>query len=557
MTELAAQSRRIRQFTSPSYCREVLLSTQPSVFHLLTLPHRRAGGRVTLSYGRDNLRYATPHPRYCLLKLPDARGAPTYLHPQNTLFTRTCSQAKRVARKIAARVRPARSDSESQEEPPIIPGKGKHEDTSNILQFNCPEVLDFSSGSVILPLRITCYCRHHREKTGFNLHFTMLDHTGRIVGTGTTKPIMITDDHKSTGVNAQKTNTEFGSKLDWTVPSMEPQESAPKRKKTAGTERAKKRAKPYDTNSRVSRLQRQSSSGSLQSPSDMTSAFGTRASSPQHQVSTSGPPQAITSVVSPSPSAHGVTEQPPNYTGEQRPPVSLDVPEHAAASPYSVYESAASSPSYRGNDQAAPGGPQDALDSSVPTAVASPLPIFSPSAAMGELFGSSYNMDISMPDCSELDNPTGAFQEASSPTYLPATQPIVPQQIVEPMDLAMSQPSTSVPMPYMLFNHEPPPPITLPLPRIHRLIPSAGPTFGGIEVTVLGANFHPTMQLNCVFGSSPSTSTQRWSDNTLVCILPPSVCAGQVPVWFEGLPKEEDSTPPCLFTYTDETDRAL
>ena len=89
------------------------------------------------------------------------------------------------------------------------------------------------------------------------------------------------------------------------------------------------------------------------------------------------------------------------------------------------------------------------------------------------------------------------------------------------------------------------------------MIPAAGPTFGGVEVTVLGANFHPSMQLNCVFGSTPSTSTQRWSDNTLVCILPPSVSAGQVQVWFEGMPKEEDGTPPCLFTYTDETDRAL
>ena len=99
--------------------------------------------------------------------------------------------------------------------------------------------------------------------------------------------------------------------------------------------------------------------------------------------------------------------------------------------------------------------------------------------------------------------------------------------------------------------------MTLPLPRIHRLIPAVGPTFGGIEVTVLGANFHPTMQLNCVFGSTVSTSTQRWSDNTLVCLLPPSPTPGQVHVWFEGLPKEEDGTPPCLFTYTDETDRAL
>ena len=97
----------------------------------------------------------------------------------------------------------------------------------------------------------------------------------------------------------------------------------------------------------------------------------------------------------------------------------------------------------------------------------------------------------------------------------------------------------------------------LPLPKIHRLIPASGPTYGGIEITVLGANFHPNMQLNCVFGDARSSSTQRWSDNTLVCLLPPSPTPGVVAVWFDGIQKEEDGSPPSLFAYTDETDRAL
>src|ERR1700733_727775 len=54
-----------------------------------------------------------------------------------------------------------------------------------------------------------------------------------------------------------------------------------------------------------------------------------------------------------------------------------------------------------------------------------------------------------------------------------------------------------------------------------------------------------------------ASSTQRWSDNTLVCILPPRATSGVVAVWFSGLQKDEDGTPPCLFTYTDESDRAL
>src|ERR1700722_8604771 len=112
------------------------------------------------------------------------------------------TKAKRVARKLATRVRPAHSDSDSPTDPTSpCREKFRGEDTTSIIQFNCAEVQEFSSGSVVLPLRITCYCRHHREKVGFYIHLTMTDHTGRVVATGTTGPIMITDDHKSTGIN--------------------------------------------------------------------------------------------------------------------------------------------------------------------------------------------------------------------------------------------------------------------------------------------------------------------------------------------------------------------
>jgi hypothetical protein len=97
-------------------------------------------------------------------------------------------------------------------------------------------------------------------------------------------------------------------------------------------------------------------------------------------------------------------------------------------------------------------------------------------------------------------------------------------------------------------------PFHMQIPIIHRLIPNSGPTFGGIEVTVLGANFHPTMPLACIFGDITATSTHLWSDNTLVCVLPARATAGLVPVWFDGFPKANDAP---LFAYTDDSDRAL
>ncbi len=60
-----------------------------------------------------------------------------------------------------------------------------------------------------------------------------------------------------------------------------------------------------------------------------------------------------------------------------------------------------------------------------------------------------------------------------------------------------------------------------PTPRIQRLIPSSGPTHGGIEITVLGSNFTHAPELHLTFGGCRSSFTQRWSDNTLVCLLPP------------------------------------
>jgi len=94
------------------------------------------------------------------------------------------------------------------------------------------------------------------------------------------------------------------------------------------------------------------------------------------------------------------------------------------------------------------------------------------------------------------------------------------------------------------------------MPIIHRLIPNMGPASGGIEVTVLGANFYSNLNLRCIFGEVVASSTQRWSDNTLVCLLPPRAQPGVVAVWFEGVLQQPNMTP-SLFTYSDESDRAL
>lgn len=80
--------------------------------------------------------------------------------------------------------------------------RSDEEDEKRVVVFNCGDFVSFEEGACILPTRITCYCRHHREKTGFCLIFTMRDYRGNLVATGSTPPIMITDDHKSVAAAA-------------------------------------------------------------------------------------------------------------------------------------------------------------------------------------------------------------------------------------------------------------------------------------------------------------------------------------------------------------------
>ena len=120
-------------------------------------------------------------------------------------------ERKRFQRKREARVRPRpRSDDEDDDPPPgSLPNSVQDQyERNKIILFNCGELvpLNFESAydgakplpTAVLPTRVTCYCRHHREKLGFFIDFTLKQHNGKVIANTTSPPIMITDDHKST-----------------------------------------------------------------------------------------------------------------------------------------------------------------------------------------------------------------------------------------------------------------------------------------------------------------------------------------------------------------------
>ncbi|RDA82479.1 hypothetical protein CP532_2855 [Ophiocordyceps camponoti-leonardi (nom. inval.)] len=82
-----------------------------------------------------------------------------------------------------------------------------------IIVFNTPQLVhwapdiigDAASAAYEMetPMRITCYCRHHKETTGFSVIFTLKDWQDRVFAQARSRSIMITDDHKSKDTNNQ------------------------------------------------------------------------------------------------------------------------------------------------------------------------------------------------------------------------------------------------------------------------------------------------------------------------------------------------------------------
>ena len=308
-----------------------------------------------------------------------------------------------------------------------------------------------------------------------------MDHSGRVVGTGMSRPIMITDDHKTSSNKSPELITNFsaldhpdwsqvGGTLNEILPVSIGDLRAPsKRKKELSTNNTGKRPKPYDSNGKPNRISRE---GSVASQPSSPRIF-----SPLPTTRESTPSSVVQNIISP-----------------DLGPVN--------------------SPSLR--------QPMQGSETSSPDSLVTPL---------------DQSSDVYMPEAN--------FSISDTP---PTTLPHSFGQMIRP-----SLPHS---LSFLFFDQQG---IPVQNPTIHRLIPNMGPTHGGIEVTVLGANFHPSLQLNCVFGDVTASSTQRWSDNTLVCVLPPRATPGVVAVWFEGVGKTDDqiNAPPSLFTYSDESDRAL
>ena len=75
--------------------------------------------------------------------------------------------------------------------------KNAEQDRERILLFASQSTLvTLLRGEALLPIRLTCYCRHQDEKVGYRVSIELYNQRHCLLGRAVSPPILITDDHK-------------------------------------------------------------------------------------------------------------------------------------------------------------------------------------------------------------------------------------------------------------------------------------------------------------------------------------------------------------------------
>ncbi|KAL1919037.1 uncharacterized protein VTP21DRAFT_2418 [Calcarisporiella thermophila] len=435
----------------------------------------------------------------------------------------TCVGCVRRERKRAQRKKPRPP------KPDAAPDKFQNMDEESllayeqqrILLFNCPEVVPFESGEIILPTRITCYCRHHNEKVGFIISFQLRDHLGRIVARGTSPPILITDDHKSSRSGKEKEHRKQRRRV-----RASEQNYSPPIHDTPSTIKPEAISGPATPNTPMS-PQVMLSPVSPLSPSSLTLMT---------PLSESGGTMFESSGFGPgSPgSTHGHQNSPPSSIASQLEQADQQQQSQLQQSTSPPVQQIRSRNSHLLYQRGSPYSYVNGVTFNLPQS--QQLQQHQQQHQLLQQKRTSQRRHLSEGQRRGSRVAAGMVAPAQSASIQTSPTPYINPLQVDPRDL-LSHP--------------------IPAPVISKLIPDEGPLLGGIEVTILGSGFY--QGLTCLFGETPSFSTQIWGPGTIVCLLPPSPMPGPVIVSFKEHPLTlADTSQSLFFTYKDEsTDRQL
>lgn len=447
---------------------------------------------------RENaLKRAASHPQRYLP--PDNDDENT---PQKGGDVRICAGCITRERKRAARKKVKKPEEEE---------VWQQDEQHRVIVFNTQEIKEWQPANnpmepsvtmqVDAPMRIACYCRHHGEKLGFNVIFTIKDFEDRVIAQAMSKAIMITDDHK-THPPAQVAPQQQSGVPEAPVPGPVPQAAIDASALLPPTPNGAFSMSP--TNGDLSSMHRnsQASYQSSMSGTTPTGAGGRMLSRPasptlggpitkKRKSSSSRVPNGLTMTrLDTTPSPGSQAAQLPNAT-----------------SPFT--------PNLGGFSQAEPlfGQQSMVFTTGPPTPSSNDQPGFFPgnrSASMDNLaMAQLYSAPAS-----------GHPSRAPSPNGLRNGVGANPQN-----QFAQDLSSSSLFTVPIGVNQTRAPPV------IHKIIPNQGPKIGGVEVTVLGAAFFQGLEV--WFGNQKATTTTFWGESSLVCLLPPSPVVGPVPVTFK------------------------
>ncbi|KAI5777163.1 hypothetical protein EDC01DRAFT_428775 [Geopyxis carbonaria] len=406
-----------------------------------------------------------------------------------------CEQCMNRERKRASRKKNKKPDEEQ---------KWQQDEKKRIIVFNTNQVRQFESLpnrsgiSAETQMRICCYCRHHGEKDGFRVIFTIRNHLGAVVAQTMSNTIVITDDHKNTAAAAA---INFTALPDTAERSMSMSQTPPP-------------PVPAYTQPSVS-------INHIQTASELLSAAGSPPAYTISNFSNQALPNSRTNGHSNPPTPARASTSPSHHQPKRR--KSSKVPATLAMTPsdHQPLFSTQFQPSFN------PRTPKTEMTSNGNQWLASPTTPMAQQnfAAVGEDYFAEVNW-----------SPQSQFTVMKSPASSHANA----FSIQVPMTMA---PAQQIPQ----FQQN---------PSVNRVVPSEGTMRGGIEITVLGRNF--VNGLTVLFGDNPATDTAFYSDTTLLCRLPPNQTPGAVVVSLKNMPVttvRPESFP--IFTYIDDVEKEL
>ncbi|KAG5985271.1 hypothetical protein E4U55_007373 [Claviceps digitariae] len=392
------------------------------------------------------------------------------------------------------------------------------------------------------PMRIACYCRHHSEKMGFNVIFTIKDYQDRVIAQAMSNPIMITDDHK-THPMTQVSNPQVSEAVTTTtipVPLQQPMDTG-NIIMLQGSQNGAFQAPQQNGEGNVNRggqspFQGSSASGKTTPTLNASTPTGrtlSRPSSPnqggpakKRKSSSSGRvPNGLTMTrldTSPAPGSQTTSSSQVSN----------------APSPFSPHASP-----FQASEQlfGVLNGQQSFTNGPPTPGSTDQVPLFSNpnrSASMDNLAMTQLYSAPASSHPSRAPSPNGLRNSVANNLQNQFSQNLTANLYTLPINV----------------NQTRPPPV------IHKIIPNEGPTIGGIEVTVLGASFFQGLEV--WFGECKATTTTYWGDSSLVCLLPPSPVAGAVAVTFKhqgvvGPPGFGMGKQPSVFKYIDDNEDKL